>query len=577
MTLFYFMKSIYGKKLYIQMFFLFFLGFFLAGIQFLFTYHFGVIIDSITDGYQKTLWHFWIIVISLLFFIVGSALFSLYSGQVSTLFSYRLRRKIGEKLCYANYQEIEKQKDGELLTIIDKDIESIKEWLTTLMKVGSLPAQLGLIPLFIIWYNWKFAVCTLLLIPLAAVPELLIAKNLHIYHSAEKKEHAHVLSFFTMSIEQSFLIKLFHLEKTFQRKNQDILFAYKKAQAKRILREQFLQIYGHCNGHIDNILILLLGAYFILSGEMSLGLLTSIILFANLIGNGLNTLNEIPSQLQAAKASFIHIQTLLQLPNEYMDTNFISSAKSISPVSLSSVPIYQIRELDFFYHQKPILQNIELCIYKGEKIAIVGPSGCGKTTLFKLLSGLYTPKKNQIFFYGEDISNLPLNYLRKKITTATQETFLFHASYQDNIRVTDTEQPLNMVIDAAKHAQIDSFIQSFAHGYHTIINTMVSPISNGQMQRINLARSFLKDADVYLFDEPTSALDQNTTKQIFDYLFSDYTQKTILMILHDMQEICRFDKILVLEEGKIAGFGTHQQLLSECTLYQKLYREKSKK
>lgn len=572
MKLHIFIQDIYGKKFNIQLLLLFFLAFLSASAQVLLTYHLGLIIDAASKGYSETLYHFSIILISFFFFIGSSTLFILYSGQITTLFSYRLRRKIGEKLCMAQYQAIESKKDGELLTMVTKDIDGIKEWIISLAKIGSLPAQLGFIPFFIIWYNQKFALFTILLIPLTAIPELLISKKLHLYHKAEKAAHANVLSFFTMSIEMIIVIKSFYLEKQLQKKNQQLLSDYKKAQMKRVLKEQLLQVYGHYSGHISNILILLLGAYFILSGEMSFGILTSITLLANLVGEGLTILNEIPICLQNAKGSLLHIQTLLQLPDE--PTSHLLSVPFPSPVEDNSkTPIYHIESLSFQYYDKPILQDITFSIYPGEKIAVVGSSGCGKTTLFKLLSGLYIPQKNQIYFQGRDISTIPPASLRTNITITTQETFLFYASFQDNIRIAEPEQPLNTVIAAAKHAQIDSFIQSFTQGYHTIINPIISPISNGQMQRINLARAFIKNTEIYLLDEPTSALDPDTTKQIFDYLFTAYADKALFIILHDKKELHRFDKILILEDGKLAGFDTHSRLLSNCTAYQRLYNK----
>lgn len=130
------------------------------------------------------------------------------------------------------------------------------------------------------------------------------------------------------------------------------------------------------------------------------------------------------------------------------------------------------------------------------------------------------------------------------------------------------------IMTACKKAQLDFFIQMLAHGYDTEINTTVRSISNGQMQRINLARAFLRNTNVFLFDEPTSALDPDTASAIWNELFTNSADKTLLVILHDLEEVYRFHRVLVLDNGKIAALGTHTELIQNCGLYRKLYEEK---
>lgn len=130
------------------------------------------------------------------------------------------------------------------------------------------------------------------------------------------------------------------------------------------------------------------------------------------------------------------------------------------------------------------------------------------------------------------------------------------------------------IMTACKKAQLDFFIQTLAHGYDTEINTTVRSISNGQMQRINLARAFLRNTNVFLFDEPTSALDPDTASAIWNELFTNSADKTLLVILHDLEEVYRFHRVLVLDNGKIAALGTHTELIQNCGLYRKLYEEK---
>lgn len=220
------------------------------------------------------------------------------------------------------------------------------------------------------------------------------------------------------------------------------------------------------------------------------------------------------------------------------------------------------------------MRDINFCVHEGEKIAVVGLSGCGKTTLFKLLSGLYTPEKDHIYFRGMDLAALSPEYLRSHITVTTQEAFLFQATFGDNIKVARSGGSKIEIITACQKAQLDPFIQTLAHGYDKELNTTIRSISNGQMQRINLARAFFRNTDIFLLDEPTSALDPGTAGAIWNDLFANCADRTLLVILHDLEEVYRFHKVLVLDNGKIAAFGTHSELMQSRGLYRKLYEEK---
>lgn len=565
MNLIMFMKTIYGKKLYVQISLMFLLAFGSAGALFIVTVYLGMIIDAVSIGYGETVHYFFIILFSLLIYISSSALLAFCGGRIKAGFSFCLQAMIGEKICSAQYQEIEQIDDGELLTIAGKDIEGLKNGLSTLLKLGCLPAKLGLIVIFMVHLNWKFSLFTIGLIPLAAVPEMMIAKKLGSYHAEEKKAYAGVLSLFTGTLELILVIKSFCLEELFGKKNREELAAYKKARMKRILREQMVDNYSRFYGHFVNILLLTLGAYFILAGEMSLGMLSSVILLANYVGEGLTLLNEVPVSLQGGRASAAHIQKLFRMPDE-------SGIKGSGQRERrqEDKPVYEVCGLNFMYGSRAVLSNVGFHICRGEKIAVAGHSGCGKSTLFKLLGGLYTPEKGKIYFQGEDMAELDPEYIREMITAAPQETFLFHGSFKENIKMAEADCGDEEVDKAGKNARIDEFIRTYEKGYDTVISTAVQSISNGQMQRINLARVFLKHTDVLLLDEPASALDHDTAEQVMDNLFREYADSTILMILHNMQEIGRFDKVLVLDGGEVAGFGTHEELIKICGAYRGL-------
>lgn len=565
-----FFKNIYGRKIYFQIVFMMLFAFGTATAQFLATQHLGDVFDAVEKGYEETVYQFLVISVSTVLYILGTAAFTFLSSKITAAFSRCVQTKIGMKLCSAQYYAMEQMDDGDLLAMITKDIDSIRNWLGLLMKSGFLPVCLGLVPVCLFrWCNWKFALLALCLIPLNAVPSVFFARKLSPFHDNEKKAFARVLSHFTESLQFVMLIKAFQLEQLFQEKHKEELDKYRKTRKKRMFFEKLTEEYNRCYGHISRILLLLLSAYFIYRGEMTIGRLTSVILCSEFVGEGLKIVGSIPLYLPAAKVGVIRIQKLFELPNEAVSGNRIQTS-----VQTDKLPVYEVRKLSFSYGDTTILHDINFYVHQGEKIAVVGLSGCGKTTLFKLLSGLYTPEKKCIYFRGMDLATLSPEYLRNHITVTTQEAFLFQATFENNIKVAKSDGSKAEIIAACKNAQLDSFIQTLAHGYDTEMNTTIQSISNGQMQRINLARAFFRNTNIFLLDEPTSALDSGTAGAIWNYLFADCADKTLLVILHDLEEVCRFHKVLVVDNGNIAAFGTHTELIQGCELYRKLYEEK---
>ncbi len=586
MNLLRFLKNINGNKIYLQIVFVILLAFGTATAQFAATQHLGDGIDAVGKGYGETVHQFLVISVSTALYILGSAAFTFLSGSITAAFSRCVQIKVGMKLCSAQYCAMEQTDDGSLLATITKDIDSIRNWLGMLMKSGFLPVCLGLVPVCLFrWCNWKFALFALCLIPLNAVPSVFFARKLFPFHDNEKKAYSKVLSHFTESLRFVMLIKAFQLEQLFSEKHKEELDKYKKKRKRRMFFEKLTEEYGRCYGHVSRSLLLLLSAYFIYRGEMTLGRLTSAILCAEFVGEGLKIVGSIPLCLPSAKAGVVRIQKLLELPDEAVPQNRLQTSmhqkdalpKDALPkdaLPKDALPIYEVRKLSFSYGDTVVLRDINFCVHEGEKIAVVGLSGCGKTTLFKLLSGLYTPEKDHIYFRGMDLAALSPEYLRSHITVTTQEAFLFQATFGDNIKVARSGGSKIEIITACQKAQLDPFIQTLAHGYDKELNTTIRSISNGQMQRINLARAFFRNTDIFLLDEPTSALDPGTAGAIWNDLFANCADRTLLVILHDLEEVYRFHKVLVLDNGKIAAFGTHSELMQSRGLYRKLYEEK---
>lgn len=225
-----------------------------------------------------------------------------------------------------------------------------------------------------------------------------------------------------------------------------------------------------------------------------------------------------------------------------------------------------------FGSERSILQNYNLTINEGEKVALVGPSGAGKSTITKLLLRLYDVTGGTIRIDGQDIATVTQDSVREAIAFVPQEPILFHRTLMDNIRYGRRDATDGEVIEAAKKARCHDFITALPLGYDTFVGERGVKLSGGERQRVAIARALLKDAPILILDEATSSLDSESEALIQEALTVLMEGKTVVVIAHRLSTIMHMDRIIVMEKGDIAAQGTHDELLnSEGSLYHKLW------
>ncbi len=229
------------------------------------------------------------------------------------------------------------------------------------------------------------------------------------------------------------------------------------------------------------------------------------------------------------------------------------------------------RNVSFGYNGKPVLKNISFTARPGETIAIVGQTGSGKTTLTWLINRIFDVDSGRVLVDGVDVRDWSLESLRSQISTIEQDVFLFSRSLAENIAFGCADASQEAIEGAARKAQAHEFIGSFGDGYETEVGERGVTLSGGQRQRIAIARAFLTDPRILILDDSTSAIDSATEDQIQRAMRRISSQRTTFIITHRLSQIRWADRILVLRRGELVDQGTHEELMSRCTAYQRIF------
>ena len=306
---------------------------------------------------------------------------------------------------------------------------------------------------------------------------------------------------------------------------------------------------------VGGIVILWVGGISVIRGEMTIGsLITFNALLAYFLDPVKNLINLQP-QMQTAVVAADRLGEILDLEAEKTEVE----NKKLHPESIAGD--VEIKNLDFRYGtRKLVLEDINLTIKKGEKVAFVGESGSGKTTLSKLLLHMYTAEKGDILINGNNIEDIQIEKLRDRIAYIPQETFLFSGTIFENLTLGLDYATLDDIIEASKKAQAHEFINEFPLRYETMLDENGANLSGGQRQRLAIARAMLKKPDILILDEATSNLDA-ITERALDKTINEFSKDmTVIFIAHRLSTIKNCDKIYVMEKGKIIESGNHREL-----------------
>ena len=416
---------------------------------------------------------------------------------------------------------------------------------------------------FLLYLNWRLALAVLLVLPFMFLAVRFFGRKLRILSHHGMERQAEVFQTVQESLAQTSLIKAFATEK---RTLNSLMGKFRASQQLGMEQNSLGSLANLVIGFgpdLAGLIVMAGGAYLIIRGQWTIGSLLAFQSYVGFVFGPAHFLATANFQWQGAVASLERVSALFDVVPEE------SSGQGVKAERLDGA--VEFRDVSFSYNgRETVLDRVSFSVRAGEHVAIVGPSGVGKTTLVSLLLQFYRPQQGAVLVDGRTASDYELNSLRRRIGYVPQSPTLLSGSIDDNLRYGDPQATAAQVESAARAAGIHDFIASLPQGYQSLVGERGVNFSEGQKQRLAIARALVKDPDIVVLDEPTSSLDSQTEASIFASLPDMLRGKTLFIIAHRLSTIQQSERILCFNDKGLVGAGSHDELQGNCGYYQKL-------
>jgi subfamily B ATP-binding cassette protein HlyB/CyaB len=513
---------------------------------------------------------FFLLVVGICEAILGSLRTHLFADTTNRI-DLSLGSQIIDHLLRLPLAYFDKRPVGELASRVG-ELEQIRSFLTGTALTVVMDTLFSVIYIAVMAiYSWKLTLVTLAVVPILAGLTLLVSPLVRQQLRVKAERNAQTQSYLVEVLSGIQTVKAQNIELRSRMSWQNRYARYVSAGFKTLVTSTLAGSASSLLNKISQLLVLWVGAYLVLQGELSLGELIAFRIIAGYVTSPIMRLSQLWQNFQETALSLERLSDIMDAPAEQDESQ---QGKIPMPAIAGSIT-YENISFRFPSSSSYQLKNINLHIQNGQFIGIVGQSGSGKSTLTKLLSRLYEPKQGRILIDNYDIHKVELYSLRSQLRIVPQDTLLFDGTVEENIALTHPDATPEAIIHAAQIAEAHDFIMELPQGYNTRVGERGSALSGGQRQRIAIARAVLQTPQLLILDEATSALDYVTEQKVCANLQQEFKGRTVLFITHRLNSIQSADSILVMAQGAIAERGTHDELIAQQGLYYCLFQQQN--
>ncbi|HEX4959682.1 MAG TPA: ABC transporter ATP-binding protein [Thermoanaerobaculia bacterium] len=484
---------------------------------------------------------------------------------------FDLRRELFEHMERLPIRYFEEQRSGQIMSRLTADVNRVRGLMASniisSLKEG-LTLAFGVAVLF--WLHWKLALLSVATLPFYVFWLLHWNPKVRTLSREVQQGYAEVAGDVVESISGIHVIKSFLAEQAELVRMLASLRRLLDTEFRSDLVETLLAVGSGLISSLGKVVVIWISCWEIMEGRLTLGTFLAFTAYLRYLFDPSRNLVGLNSSVQQSLAALDRIYQLL-------DEKAEPKGGAVADRMIRSRGQIEFRNVSFSYRggEAEEISDVSFTVDAGKSVGLVGPSGSGKTTLLKLLLRFYEPDAGAIYLDGFDIRDLPLEWVRGQVSSVFQEPFLFSGDVLSNVRVANPDAPFEEVVECCRRAGAHDFIEALPQGYETRVGERGVSLSGGQVQRLAIARAFLKGAPILIMDEATSSLDSTTERAFRESLTRQLRNITTIIVAHRLNTVRNAEQIVVLDQGRVVEVGRHDELLCLKGCYHRLYEDYS--
>lgn len=480
-----------------------------------------------------------------------------------------LRQKAFEKLIYEEHEFFQEQSTGRLMSSVMNDIDKVQLGVSQMLADWLRQNFSALACMYVLFQSdWWLALVSTTVLPFVLLPTARLGKRIRRTTRSAQDDAAEMSQILQETFSGHVVVKTFLAEAFEMKRFRTAAQRFKRSNLRYTALQALPSPIIEFLGALTIVGLLSYARIQIKSGEMTAGEFTSFVVALLLLYEPVKRLTGIHNIFQQSLGASQRVFEYIDRPQRILND---PQAKMLAPLN----DAVRFDHVSFRYPSSRgafAVRDITLEVKRGEVVALVGPSGAGKSTLVQLLPRFYDVDSGAVLIDGVDIREVTLDSLRKQIAIVAQDTFLFNDTIENNIRYGRPSATQEELREAARNALAEEFIEAFPDGYQTRIGERGAKVSGGQRQRISIARALLSNAPILILDEATSQLDTESEVLVQRALANLMQGRTVFVIAHRLSTIRRADRIVVMDAGRICETGTHDELVNQGGIYQRLHQ-----